>query len=141
MEIKPSTVLQYSMLTSRSFGIGTESVDSGENLIHMTIRDAKRMMIAAGIPTPSAADPDYQDACCKVTTALLFKRYAAEKARHAGSAGGRTGQSMTPLGSYKELMQAAKGFFDEARLIYPDADWPPFDTGRSAGTQKMRRRY
>lgn len=46
---------------------------------------------------------------------------------------------MTPLGSYQELMQAALDFYREAQLIYPDAEWPSFDTGRTAGTHKVKR--
>lgn len=63
MEIKPSTVLSYSMLTSRSFGIGTDTVDDGPNIVTIAIRDAKRRLGTAGVPEPTDEDQDYLDAC------------------------------------------------------------------------------
>lgn len=135
----PSAVLQYGLIPAIAFGLNEATVDEGPNIVTLTIADAQRLLVRAGIGEPSPVTDIYESALAKVTLSLLLRHYAANKARFTGYQIGRDGRTETPLGSHDELMQAANDYYKQAQDLYPDADWPVVEGQRSGGSKLVRR--
>lgn len=141
----PSEVLSYSQLTPAHFGVlegdlnGVPAVDTPGNPVYNTVATAYAVFSTI---VPSPTDPGRAKlALIYYSLALLYGVLADEKAMYVGLITQRGGQVSTPIGSHAELSRASERNYQNARNLYPDADWPPLSQDVSGGYFSPQRVY
>ena len=130
MTLTAAELLVHTRFTEEDFGDGVV-----DNLI-----------TAARLPFDLIATNQSNEARTKLcfiyyVLSKLYGMMADEKSYYVGLITQRGGQVSTPLGAYREFMQAAARNYQEARNLYPDLPWPPLDGEASGGSVTVPRTY
>jgi len=147
--VAPSEVLAASLLRPAYFGVAEAVVDIGGspvaavdvpgNKVYGVVESSR--LIFESIPGIVGPPERVKLALIYYTLARLFGVLADEKGMFVGLVTQRGGQVSTPLGSHAELMRAASRNYQEARNLFPEAEWPPLDPEASGGLITVRRTY
>lgn len=146
--VTPSEVLAHAPLLPSYFGVAdgvvvvdgveTPAVDVPGNVVYATVEAAAvtfNSVVTGGDPLRVKLALIYY------TLARLYGVLADQKGMFVGLITQRGGQVSTPLGSHAELMRAATRNYQEARNLFPDADWPPLDPEATGGMIRPQRSY